>query len=481
MLLKNKLVLAVIALFMAVSCITVDKTMGEELVPATQDLPIYIEEFDLPVQIKSSDSLRSISTSYGIFGAVSTPEYGLAEFATMAELCPSMTGWDFGKDAVVKEVYFTANISNHYVAQDNQTGIPQNITMHRTYVGIDSTVNFNNSITEADYNPEPLNVGENVYFGGDSIKMYLKNSFGEEILTATRNELDTLDNFVKKFKGVLIKSSTPDEGTTGGRVNLIDYGTGAIYIRVNFQPTWSEGLSRKDTLFYLSFGYNYYLNLSSYNSGDLQQVDPTSTLPIEGIGGVKPFIDHNALKDTIDNWKARMGYQNKDIVVAKAELTFPFEIPADLDMTKYPQFLYPCQRLKDTITYKTVTDWCYTPLEDIYVNGFSKGEINRSLCHYTMDIPSIMQKYVSKEKSELDKTYDMWIMPIYEQEETSSNSTNGYYDYYSYYYYGYYPSYSTSSTVYYYIDDFNYYVGSINGPQSERKPKLTLIYSVINE
>lgn len=479
MLLKNRIIFTAIALFMAVSCIEIDKTMGEGLIPCTQDLPIRIQEFELPVVIKSSDSLQTVSTTYGTFGAINTPEYGLAEFATMAELCPSMTGWNFGKDPVVKEVYFTAALSNHYVAQDDQIGIPQSISLHRTYVGIDSTNNFNNSITEADYNPEPLNLGENIYFGGDSIKMYLNNSFGEEILTATRSELDTLENFVNRFKGVLLKTSVPDEGINGGRINLIDYGTGAIYIKVNFQPTWKEGLERKDTLFYLSFGYNYYLNLSSYNSGNLQTTDPSEIIPIEGIGGLKPFIDHNALKDTLDNWKARMGYGEKNIVVAKAALTFPFEIPADLDMTKYPNKMYPCTKVKDTVTYNTISDFRYTPLEDIYVDGFSKGEINRSLCHYTMDIPTIIQKYISKDKSELDSSYDMWIMPIYEEEQESSSSSSGYYDYYSYYY-GYYPSAGSTTTTYYFIDDFNYYIGKINGNKAENKPKLTLIYTVVD-
>ena len=107
---KNKIALALAAFFLAVSCITVDKTMGEGLVPGNQDLPVRVAEIALPVQLKSSQPLQSLSSEEGLFGAIRTEEYGLVQFATVADLYPSFTGWDFGKDPVVKEVYFLGNL-----------------------------------------------------------------------------------------------------------------------------------------------------------------------------------------------------------------------------------------------------------------------------------------------------------------------------------------------------------------------------------
>ncbi len=454
---RHTIVFAVAAMFMAVSCITVDKSLGDDFISTNQNLPVYSVELDIPVQVKSASPLQGISAESSIFGAIRTEEFGLAQFSTVADICPNISGWDFGKDPVVKEVYFLAPVTSTYVAQDNQTGIPQSLTLHRTNRRIDTTTVFNNSFTEADYDPVPLNVSENMYFGGDSIKIHLKKSFAEEILTSTQEQRDSLNLFAEHFKGLILKSSVPEDGIYGGRTNVMSYGAGAIYIRVDYQPTWDEDLPRKDTIFTLSWGFNYCLNVSEYESGKLQSENPQETLPYEGIAGLKPYISHSEMKALIDNWKAKEGYLGKHVLISKGTLIFPFEIPEDLDMTKYPTNIYPCNRVNDT-TYNAKL---FTTLEDCYVEGYNIGTQNRSLCEYAMDIPSYIQEMVRKDASEIDDSYDLWLMPILAQ--TSSDS------------------YSGSSTTTYAMDFSNYYTGKLNGPGAERKPKLLLVYSVMEE
>lgn len=450
---KHRIVLAVVAIFMAVSCITVDKTLGEDLISDNQNLPVYTAEIDLPVQVKSSSPIQGLTTGECLFGAIKTKEYGLVQFSSAADICPNMKGWDFGKDPVVKEIYFLAPISSTYCVDDKQAGVPQQVTLHRTYKRVDTTTLYNNSFTAADYDPEPLNAAEYLYFGGDSIKIMLKNSYAEEILSSTTAERDSLNLFAHKMKGLLLKTSTPEDGIYGGRENTLSFGTGSVHLAVNFQPTWEEGLSRKDTIFTLSWGYNYSINISEYESGALETETPGDILDIEGCAGVKPYISHTALKDAIDNWKKEMGFTNENILIAKGELVFPFEIPEDFDMTKYPSNLYPCNYVIDT----TYNSKFFNTLGDINVSGYNIGAINRSLCEYAMDIPTYIQHFVSKDKSELNDTYDMWLMPIF----TSVDSYTGQ------------ASYS--------IDCTTYYNGKINGPQSKNKPKLRLIYSVMEQ
>ncbi len=451
---KHTIVFAVVAIFMAVSCITVDKSLGEDFISSNQDLPVYSVELDVPVQVKSSSPLQGISAESSIFGAIRTEEFGLARFSTIADICPNMSNWDFGKDPVIKEVYFLAPIGNQNVAQDNQNGIPQSITLHRTYKRVDTTSVFNNSFTEADYDPEPLNVSENIYFGGDSLKIHLKKSFAEEILASTQEQRDSLNLFAEHYKGIMIRSSLPEDGTYGGRSNIMSYGSGAIYIRVDYQPTWEEGLSRKDTIFTLSWGYNYCLNISEYESDKLQTEKPGEILQYEGIAGLKPYISHSEMKALIDNWKAEMGYLDKYVLISKGTLIFPFEIPEDLDMTKYPTNIYPCQKQYDS-TYNADI---FNTLEDCYVEGYNIGNQDRSLCRYAMDIPSYVQDMVRKDASEIDDSYNLWMMPILAQ--TSDE-------------------YSGATT--YSMDFANYYTGHLNGPAAERKPKLLLVYSVLEE
>ena len=449
---KNTILFAVVALFMAVSCITVDKTLGEDMVSANQDLTVYTTELDVPVQMKTSNPVQAISGGEGVFGAIRTKEFGLVQFSTMSDVCPNMSGWDFGKDPVVKEVYFMAPVSSTYVTQDNQTGIPQLITLHRSYRRVDTTTVYNNSITSADYDPVPLNVSEYTFFGGDTIKINLHKSFAEEILKSTQEERDSLDLFVEKYKGLILKTSSPEEGTYGGRENTVTFGSGAVYIRLDYQPTWEEGLSRKDTIFTLSWGYNYCVNLSEYESENMENIVPEETLLFEGCGGLKPFISHVSLKETIDNWKEEMQFGDKKILLAKGALIFPFELPEDLDMTKYPTNLYPAHRVVDTSYNKKF----FYPLEDINVSGYNIGGQDRSRCHYYMDIPSAIQDFVTMDKSELDDTYDMWLMPTFASTDSYDNTT-------------------------YSIDCTTYYTGKLNGPAMKRKPKLLLMYSVMDE
>ena len=449
---KNKIALALAAFFMAVSCITVDKTMGESLVPGNQDLPVNVAEIALPVQLKSSQPIQTVSSTEGVFGAIRTEEYGLVQFSTVADLYPGFTGWDFGENPVVKEVYFLANISGLYVAKDGQGGIPQQVFIHRTYKNVDSTTVFHNSFTAADYNPEPLNAGEVMYFGGDSLKVHLNKAFGEELLTATQDERDTSDLFAKRFKGLLIRTNTPEDGVIGGRQNMLNFGLGTVYVRINFQPTWDEGLARKDTLFAVNFGRDYCLNLSTYESGKMETTAPGETLYIEGVGGLKPYIDKYELKQTIDAWKASEGLQGKDIVIAKGSLVFPFEMPADLDMTKYPGNLYPCIKEFDS----TYNAYLYYPAEDVTVQGYSIGTVNRSLMEYRMDIPSIIQDFVSLDIQQLDDyKHNLWIMPI-------DSSVDSYY-----------------GEASYNINTSTYFTGNINGPIAERAPRLQIVYSVL--
>ena len=459
---KHTIVLAITALFLAVSCITVDKTMGDGLIPSDQNLPVHFTEIDIPVQLKSSQPLQQLSSTECVFGAIRTPEFGLVEFATVADVCPNSTGWDFGKDPVVKEVYFQTEIASKIVMEDDQDFIPQIVSIHRTNKNVDSTTVFHNSFSKADYDPQPLNVSEYTYFGGDSLRIYLKNSFAEEIIASTQEQRDSLELFARHFKGLVIKSNTPEDGTFGGRENVFNLGAGTIFIRLDYQPTWEEGLSRKDTIFTLSYGTGYCLNMSSYESDAMQTSEQLEILPVEGVAGVKPFIAKEDLKNAIEAWKISEGYENKSIAIAKASLILPFEIPQDNDMTKYPQYLYPCYRDIDT---SLNVEYFYSH-EDINMAGYAIGAMNRSLCEYKMDIPGIIQDFVSKNISELDSTNDMWMMPIFSQSD------------------------DTYGTTYYYIDNVTYYTGNINGPKyskvrdgesKPRRPKLQMIYTVMDK
>lgn len=373
----------VITAISAASCITVDKSMGSGNIPDDQKLKMETISFNLPVDLKMADSLQGVSTSYMLIGAINTAEMGLAEFGVAANVVPYSKGLRFGDNPVIISTYIQLVKASTISIADNQKGITQDISVYRLKNPLDTLNVYNNSITSSGYYPESLNNNTVTYYGGDTLKIYLNNSYGKELMSATNEELDSLDLFSKKFGGLYIKSETPPAGLNGGRLNQFSYGTAYLYLKYNFQPTWKTGLARKDTTIAMSLGYKFCVNASSYSSQKYETSVAQAVLPIEGMGGIKPYIRMDALKDQIDAWIALKGYDPTKVLVSRATISFPFEAPANLDdLTHYPTNLFLCNRKNDTISNTTY----YYVLNDIKSSGNSKGAINRSLFSYVGEI-----------------------------------------------------------------------------------------------
>ena len=451
----------------AQSCITTDKTVGEKYVPEDQYLKIALDSFALPLKIKSADSVQTASTAYMAIGSIRTEEFGLAKFGSAANICPSSTALDFGEDPQIVSIYMLAplaEVSSYSTMErtsiyfdQSQSNIVQNFHVYRLNRYIDSSMLFHNSIKESDYSPVPLNMNEVVYAGGDSIKIYLDNSLGAELLTATDEELDTISRFVKRFGGLYITSDEPIGSDIGGRLNLFSRSATVIYMKYNFKPTWDENLERKDTLVSFVFGDSYCINTISLSSkGKESNNTSLKELPVEGSAGVNPYIDAQELKSIIDNWIAEMGYDPSKIVVGKATLTFPFEFPEDFSEidNKYPPYLFPVQRrnINDTTFIKY-----YYPFSDNSSTDNPLGEINRSTGNYICDFTSTVQQLIANDASEIDDTYNIWLYPIVQETDAT---------------------YGTKSIV---IDQVSYFNGKINGPGAERYPMMTILYTVLND
>lgn len=454
------LILSAISCTIVFSCITADKSVGSDFIPNEHILHIKRASFRLPVGLKMLDSLQGVSDTYITVGAFETEEFGVAKFGSAGNIAPTSTTLNLGKDARIISTYLSiplstqSTVTTSNILSPSQEGIAQNFNVYRLKRTIDSTTLFANSLTANDYDSTPLNTSALTYFGGDSIFVYLDNSLGAELLTASENELDSLDLFAKKFKGLYIKCDDPIPGMKGGRLSLFEKSSAYLYLKYNFQPTWEEGLERKDTLISLSFGYNYILNTAEYSSKSLETSEPLEILPIEGMGGINPYIDAKSLKDTLDAWAVKEGYDPSKIIIAKASLVFPFELPQNTDIISYsyPSYLFPAHRKQINDTTRTKY---YYPFDDYNSTDNPLGIMNRSLMQYECDFSTTIQQIINKNIDEIDSTYNIWLYPL--MSETDS-------------YYGY---------TYYYINNYNYFNAKINGPKAERYPELKIVYAVI--
>ncbi len=457
------LILSAVSSLIVFSCITVDKSIGIDNVPLDQELNLSTKTFALPVGMRSLDSIQGVSDEYMVIGSFMTQEYGEANFGCAGNIAPQYTGYNFGRDAKITSVYLamplaesTGDKNSSLTLDPSQEGIPQNINVYRLKTTLDTTTIFCNSIKEEDYDPTPVNKTSITYFGGDTLRVYLNNSFGEEILASTEEELDSLGLFSQRHKGLYITCDSPVSTVNGGRLNLFEYGTAYIYVKFNFQPTWEEGLSRKDTTIRLVFGYNYALNTSSYSSKGMETYLADKSLYIEGMGGIAPFIEAKALKEMLDSWCTSQGYDPSKVVVAKATLSFPFEEPGNPDMySNYPSYLFPTRRLPISETSSTKYYYLCT---DYNSTGNTYGAMNRALMKYEADFPYTIQEIINMDKAKVDSSYDIWIYPL-----TTTETQN---------YYGY-------TSIAYLINNYTYYNAKINGPGADRYPELKLVYTVI--
>lgn len=446
----KKILIFVAVLLSAVSCIKVNKTLGEDLIPESEDLYMSFSEIELPLRVNISDSLQSINSTYAVFGSFNTQEFGISNFATVGDISLSKEGVDLGKDHVISSVYLVIPVDENFALSEADLYMPQEVNVYRTYKHIDSVTCYNNSFTEADYSSTPLNKTPVTFFGGDSIKFYLDHSIGYELLDFTQEQVDSMELYNETHKGIMVKCSNPQKSAYGGRLNIGSIENAILYIKCNFQPTWEDGLARKDTLIGMYFTNQYALNLAEHESKD--KVDLSNEvldIPIEGIAGLKPYIDCVTLKDTLENWYNRVKKDGYNLTIGNATFYLSVDIPADNNMDNYPHNIFPAYRdySDDFDLYK------YTFTDDVWTVNNPNGLLNRSLQHYYGDISYYIRDIFSTPMDVLieDPYLNVWFLPLMESTDSYGNTT---YD----------------------LDMNAYYTGKVKGNLSNAKPKVKIMY-----
>lgn len=431
------------------SCISVNKEVGSGFTP--DDEKIYLKTVDIPVPltINTMSDVQGRNASTIIIGNLRSDEFGEINFSSAANIALASEGLSFGKNAKLSSIALMIPISGTQYIDEEQTGLVENVNVYRTTKVLDSTYRYQNSIKESDYEPTPINAAPAISHGGDSLVVYLNRSLGEEILTATQAQLDSNTLFMERFKGLYIVTEPSVESLKGGKVTKLDLTAATVRMRINFVPTWSDGLASKDTTIFFNFGNGFCLNTTNSKSSMESLIGRTDLkrIPAEGLSGIKPYISTKALKETLEKWCADNNYDPKNIAVSKASFIFPFTPNATFDYTNYPSDLYPTKR--DT----TAASRYYYPVDDIYTES-GRGTANKSLCQYSMDCSSTIQKFFAKDEATLvNNGLDLWFSAVTQETD----------------YYG---------NVTYYTNLTSYYSCWINGPGNNNPPVLRLLYTV---
>lgn len=441
---------AIFLILQVTSCIDTDKTTGAGLLPDNHILKVKNYAFDLPVQMKMSDSLQTIFSGSVVVGAYKDPDLGQVEASSAFQIIPSGDALTFGSNPVPKSFKMYISVGDKSYFYDKDQFVPQNFRVYTLTKDLDSTVAFNNSLTQNDYNPVQINLGGSTYFGGDSLVMDISLDYARQLLSATSEETDSTDIFVKRFKGLYMTADPLPGSLIGGRFNIID--PLDIFFTIEYRHTDAANSIDKDsTIYFYVSNSRPYLNRFKHSSQNLVSANPQSKIYVEGLAGVKPFINFSDVKTQLTNWTQSSSIDINKLVIAKAEIRFPYEQPEDYTrMIYFPSQLFLSIREMNGTTANSIK--IYDPLDDISYFE-SNGAINRSLMYYSIDISSYLQKVLQGKVT--GKSLETFVMPILQKS-----------DYYT-------------GAVYYYVQNILYGKAVLNGRGVARNPKLILTYTVM--
>ena len=438
---------ALLSLSCLVSCITTDNTLGSALVPANQDISIHTATLDLPVSMKMADSLQTSINSSGTVGAIRTERFGLFHSDAAVTLTAAYDSIIWGKNPSVRRLSVTLTRDTTLVVDASQLHIPQNIYFHLLKNPLDSTLIYHNSLSAADYEPEPVNDGGVIYTGDDSYTVNLKSRVGELLFKLPMSTLDSAELMSKSFPGFYLRCDDPTEGLEGGRLNIFDLSSS--YLSLTFDYDDDNGNRRTGTSTFM-LGQYYAVNITSSGSRALEQADPAEALYMEGNCGIKPHISAAELKRTVEQWASANQIPVEKLIIAKATVSFPFEYDGDRNQFDYYSTnLFPCKR--STKSDQTL----YAPLSELEDGDMESGTMDRSNLCYTSNISIYLQSLLRRDSNSLTAADDLWMMPTL----TSYNSNTG---------------------VTYYFADYYYYAQNyLNGTGAIRHPKIHLTYTIL--
>jgi len=440
-------------LAIVISCVDNDRTLGEQFISEDYLLKIQTAEFTLPVAQRVHDTVQARNSSSMVAGYLSDDTYGTFGISGASYVVPVSDSAYLGVEPRLKDVYVKLYIDSCRCYSENAASMPQNVTLYELVKPLDSTVIFNNSLTPDYLSEEPVSVGSSMIFGPSSVKISLKSEYGEKLLMTTPDEFVDISLFLKRVYGLCMVIDAPDTHQSGGRLNYVGLSSSIIYVDYVMNDP-EKGIVDKDTT--VNFVFGYLTALNQYNSGSrhLSTENPGDTLYLEGFSGIKPVVPASSLKAMLEEWADHVcregGYERDAILLSRATLHFPYDMPDDYELFEkdHPLSIFPFTT--DVAAYDSTAMFCL--IDDIsYAGG---GEMDRSHSEYCCDVTRQMQDFILKEPSEVKSTDDLWICPV-------SAVTSTYYSYYDF-------------------DTLNYSRLVLKGPSSDRPPYLTITYSLID-
>ncbi|MDR0738508.1 MAG: DUF4270 domain-containing protein [Prevotellaceae bacterium] len=381
------------------ACVEVDKTLGLDFVPGNAMIDVEQIEFTLPISTAKVDSVLTSSTSVGAVGWLNQKLFGLFTAGSVFRMLPYSLGFDYGKEEDVK---LDSAVLTIYVASRTQldtTSLSQPLSLYLLDRDLAySTSYYSNTLKPDDHLSMEKVSKDYTYKGEDTIRIHLDGVFAEKIMFATEEERANDTLFLQKFKGFYLKAENSETvGEGKGQVSYFDLTS--TYLTFTYHHADND-TARYFYYFIEQSTPNF--NVYSHSSGSLSNSTSIETVYMEGLAGVKPYINFDWVKDSIENRLQQAGKDISKLAISKAELVVPVDYPtSSLDLCPTPL----------TLAYKDTTD-AFTFLTDTYFDSFG-GALNRSLQQYSFNLTYYVQGFFNNQTLYHTPARDMYLYPIY--------------------------------------------------------------------
>lgn len=451
------------AVLCCASCVTVDNTLGGNLVPIDKQYDIFSAEIPLDeIYMCTADSLDARSMTRINIGAIRDEEGQLTTRGCAMTLVPVNDSIDFGESPVFKSFVFDAILDSVSVADENQKNIIQNVKVYELSEPMDPLSEYN---CNAPISHKGVSIvkGSPTINGSENLSFSFTKEFGQKFLdNLTQADLKDFDSYVKKFPGIYIETDNPVG--RGGRFNMFElqlgWDAGNSYLMgsvasLTVTTKYKGWQNAKDTSFLFYFGATDFVNvdslISSVSRGSYPEVCFNVTgggkkesrkaedyIYIEGGGGFKPVIKASTLAKMVSDVVSAHGGKPETVFINKASIILPYVYDPEKyeQMYKYPQMLSPTARIRYTdTTGRSMVN--FNGLTDSSASEEDPGDIDRSNLKYAPDITYHMQSILKKSATDpeaLEKgDYDVWLLIMaYETTTTTDVSSSNMDDYYQY-------------------------------------------------
>ena len=396
--------IGVVALCSLHACIEVDKTLGLDYVPDDQRLQVDFKEFTIPVFTAAIDSVCTSNTSAGTIGYTVNDPFGLFYSGAVFRITPYSGSFTYPEGAVLDSIILSIPISNKVIA-GNQGKMPQTLYLYQLTRDLESntyTYYYNNSLKTTDYDPIAI-AGPYEYKGEDTLKIHLTPEYAQALMNATAEEMGNDTLFLQKFKGLYLAADTTDipVGLQGGRIAYFNHSS--IWLTAYYHKSATDDSTRY-CLYYINNDYANF-NVFIHNSAHLATNLPSSKVYFEGLAGVKPYINFNSIKDTIQQLLTTLNADPSRLLINRLEIKVDVVYP-DYSLDNYPALTTLAYKV-DTAAYR------FNFLTDTYLNSFG-GTLNRSVQQYSYDITYFAQGLFTPHLYDnSDEARHLYIFPYY--------------------------------------------------------------------